>query len=134
MIKTFWCALKGFLILLIQLRKSMTFLSILSTRVMQDHLLMNCIFTFILRDEALALWIFFLSLCKRYPQGFINLCSFYHSNRCEKDNDCVNWNFIINLRFIHVENLINSVKGVENYQIISLSTAEIEKIQPEKKL
>ena len=33
---------------------------------------------------------FFLSLCKRYPQGFINLCSFYHSNRCEKDNDCVN--------------------------------------------
>lgn len=39
-----------------------------------------------------CLRIFFLSLCKKYPQGFINLCSFYHSNRCEKDNDCVNSN------------------------------------------
>ena len=44
----------------------------------------------------------------------INLCSFSHLNRCETDNDCVNYNFIV--RNVYVENLIDNANGVGSLQ------------------
>lgn len=56
-----------------------------------------------------------LNSLKKIDQ-FINFRLFYHLNRCEKDNNCINCNFITNLRFVYVENLLNGTNGVENCQ------------------
>ena len=80
---------------------------------------------------------------------FINLCLFCHLKRCEKDNNCINCNFITNLRFVYVENVLDSTNGVENCQAFcrkhfgsffslgtflrTLAIVEREKIKTEKK-
>lgn len=54
-----------------------------------------------------------LNSFKKFDQ-FINLCLFSHLNWCEKDNDCVNCNFIV--RNVYVENLSDNVNGVGSLQ------------------
>lgn len=44
---------------------------------------------------------------------YIKLCTFYHLNRCENGEKCSNCEFILNIRYIYVENLINGA-GVDN--------------------
>ena len=46
---------------------------------------------------------------------YIKLCTFYHLNRCENGKKCSNCEFILNIRYIYVENLINGA-GVDNLQ------------------
>ena len=55
---------------------------------------------------------------------YINLCTFYHLNRCENGEKCSNYEFILNIRYIYIENLINGA-GVDNLQNYSGKFSDI---------
>lgn len=78
----------------------------------------------------------------------ISLCSFYHLNCCERGDDFTNCNFVINIRYVYVENLIggSDIDNLQNYCrkylgsffslktfLKSLASIEREKIKLEKK-
>ena len=48
--------------------------------------------------------------------NFISLCGFYHANRCEADDGCLNCKFIIDVRFLYLEMLQDQENGVDKIQ------------------
>ena len=50
---------------------------------------------------------------------FITLSTFYHVNRWKNGNNCLKCDFIINLRYLYVENFVNgcitNIEKLQNY-------------------
>ena len=49
---------------------------------------------------------------------FIGLCGIFHLARCKVDADCFNCRFIVNIRYLYLENLIDPCGGIVKIQNI----------------
>ena len=47
--------------------------------------------------------------------NFLNVANLYHVKRC-RENNCGTYNFICNLRYLYIENLLNKTLDVENFK------------------
>ena len=49
---------------------------------------------------------------------FIGLCGLFHLARCKVDADCFNCRFVVNIRYLYVENLFGPCGGIVKIQNI----------------